>query len=110
MNLIQQNKKTIMLIAAAFLAGFLVRDIGSSNSIVNASDHIPNLPAEMFAKGTILRIHTSPGISTGQVVDAYDTWIKIKEENDRYAYWFDTHVVSARYFIVPTEKFPDQTQ
>lgn len=110
MDVIKQNKKMIMLIVAAFLAGFLARDIGSSNSIVNASEHTPNLPAEMFAKGTLLRIHTSPGISSGEVLDAYDTWIKIKEENDRYAYWFDTRVVSARYFVVPAEKVSDKTQ
>ncbi|MCC6797846.1 MAG: hypothetical protein IT366_22215 [Candidatus Hydrogenedentes bacterium] len=106
MNVVKQNKKMILLIAAAFLAGFIARDIGSSNSIVNASDHIPNLPAEIFAKGALLRISTSEGISTGQVLDAYDTWIKIKEENDRYAYWLDTSAVSARYSVISPEKDP----
>ena len=100
----------ILLIAAAFLAGFIARDIGSSNSIVNASDHIPKLPAEIFAKGALLRISTADGLSTGQVVDAYDTWLKIKEENERYAYWLDTRVIHARYTVINAQNDAGQTK
>jgi len=103
MKLDRQHKTTAALIIAAFLAGFFLRGITASENIVNASDHIPNLPQEMFAKGALLRISTSEGISTGQVLDAYDTWIKIKEENERYAYWLDTSVIHARYTVISAE-------